>query len=234
MTMKRVSWLMSSVAAWGLTAMLSTSVMAAEAPKPKAQFTEPPKGAIVLFDGKDTSCWVRADGKACPWPVKEGVLVCMPLTGNIRTKKTFGDHKLHIEFMTRSRSGAKGQDRGNSGVFLHGRYEVQVLDSFGIDPAKKDDCGALYDMIAPSVNACLPPREWQSFDITFHAPKFDADGKLTTSGRITVVLNGITVIDDKEIPRSKRHGESKKPGPLMLQDHMCPVAFRNIWVVPIE
>jgi hypothetical protein len=227
------SWTPYSGWAVGLTASLSSLVMAADAPKPKAQFTEPPKGAIVLFDGKDASAWVRADGKPCPWLVKDGALICRPLTGNVRTKQTFGDHKLHIEFWTPLMPRAKGQDRGNSGVFLHGRYEVQVLDSYGIDPPRKDDCGALYDMIAPSVNACLPPREWQSFDITFHAPKFDKDGQMTRRGRITVVHNGITVIDDQEIPKSRRHGESLKPGPVMLQDHLCPVAFRNIWVLPL-
>jgi len=215
-------------------AILCRAVAAEEAPKPQAQFTKPPPGAIVLFDGKDATEWTQMNGRPCPWKVKDGALVCVPLTGYIRSKKVFGDHKLHIEFKTPYMPKAKGQDRGNSGVFLQGRYEVQVLDSYGLDPLKKDDCGGLYGMIAPSTNACLPPNEWQSFDITFRAPRLDADKKTVQKGRITVVQNGITIIDDQEIPKANRHGDLGKPGPLVLQDHLCAVAFRNIWVLPLE
>jgi len=218
----------------GILAIALRPLPAEETPKPKPQFTEPPKDAIVLFDGKDASGWTRIDGKPCPWMVREGALICLPLTGNIRTKRVFGDHKLHIEFRTPYMPKAKGQSRGNSGVFIHGRYEVQVLDSYGIHPPQKDDCGALYGSIAPTTNACLPPKEWQSYDITFYAPKLDKDGQMIKKGRITVVHNGITVIDDREIPRLPKTREVGKPGPLMLQDHLDPVAFRNIWVVPLD
>ncbi|MBN1347220.1 MAG: DUF1080 domain-containing protein [Phycisphaerae bacterium] len=223
---------------WSLTlacavvAVLSQSASSAEAPKP--QFTKPPQGAIILFDGKDTSGWTRMNGTPCPWRLQDGAMVCIPLAGNIRTKKTFGDHKLHIEFKVPYMPRFKGQGRGNSGVYLQARYEVQVLDSYGIDPIKKDDCGALYGMIVPSKNVCLPPNEWQSYDITFRAPRLEDDKKTVQKGRITVVQNGITIIDDKEIPKSPRPNALGKPGPLMLQDHLCPVAFRNIWVVPID
>ncbi len=220
--------------AFGLVAIISSVAMAEAPAQPKGQFTSPPQGAVVLFDGKDASGWTRMDGKPCSWVVKDGAIICVPLTFNIRTKKTFGDQRLHIEFKTPHMPWAKGQDRGNSGVFLQGRYEVQVLDSYGIDPMKKDDCGALYSQIVPSSNACLPPNEWQSYDITYRAPKLEPDGKTVRKGRITVVQNGITIIDDHEIPHTLRMNELGKPGPLVLQDHLCPVAFRNIWVLPLE
>ncbi len=218
-------------------AALALSAVHAEdkaVPKPEPQFTKPPEGAIVLFDGKDTSGWTRMNGKPIPWRVMKGALVCMPLTGNIRSKKEFGDCKLHIEFMTPYMPLWKGQARGNSGVFLQGRYEVQVLDSYGLDPLKKNDCGALYGMIAPGTNACLPPKEWQSYDITFRAPRRDEETGKVRKGRITVVQNGITVIDDQEIPKIRRPKKVGAPGPIVLQDHVCPVAFRNIWVVPLK
>lgn len=212
---------------------------AADVEKPQAQFTKPPKDAIVLFDGKDTSGWVRLDGRPCPWKVEEGALVCVPRSGNIKTKKTFGDHKLHIEFRTPHMPQAIGQGRGNSGVYIQGIYEVQVLDSFGIEPIKDDDCGAVYKQIAPSRNACLPPKEWQSYDITFHAPKFDENKKLVKKARITVVHNGIKIIDDKEIVPTpggvgQQYRRQDEPGPLMLQDHGNTVAFRNIWAEPLK
>jgi hypothetical protein len=200
----------------------------------RAQFIKPPKQAVVLFDGKDLSGWTRMDGKPVPWTVKDGAMVCRPLTGNISSKKTFIDLKLHLEFKVPRMFMVKGQARGNSGVFFQNRYEVQVLDSYGIDPIKKNDCGALYGMIAPSRNACLPPNEWQSFDITFHAPKLDKDKKTIRKGRITIVHNGITIIDDKEIPKTMGRDKLGKPASLILQDHLCPVAFRNIWAVPLQ
>lgn len=230
--------------------------LAAGGPKPpkepKGQFTKPPKGAVVLFDGKDASGWLRVGGKGAPhqWKVEDGAFVCDPRKGSVLTKQKFGDQKLHIEFRTPHMPDAsKGsQARGNSGVYLQGRYEIQVLDSYGLDrPIQNDDCGALYKLITPSYNACLPPNEWQSYDITFHAPKFDKSGKkMIKKGRLTVVQNGITIIDDKEIPGTtaggvddnpKKRGtqyDVAKPGPLMLQDHGNTVAFRNIWVVPLK
>ncbi len=203
-------------------------------PKPEPRFTKPPKGAIVLFDGTDADPWTRMNGKPIPWRVVDGAMVCMPLTGNIRTKKTFRDIKLHLEFMTPYMPWFSGQARGNSGVFLPGRYEVQILDSYGIETPKKNDCGALYGRIAPATNACLPPKQWQSYDITYRAPRRgEADGK-PRPGRITVVHNGITVIDDEQIPARGKRGKAGVPGPIVLQDHVCPVAFRNIWVVPLD
>ncbi|MBN1344456.1 MAG: DUF1080 domain-containing protein [Phycisphaerae bacterium] len=211
----------------------------AETPKPQPQFTKPPAGAKVLFDGKDASGWTTNDGKPFPWKVADGAMVCVPKSGSIRTKETFGDQKLHIEFKPPLEAAApKGsQGRGNSGVYLQGRYEVQVLDSYDIGrPMDGGDCGALYRLITPSTNVCLPPDQWQSYDITFVAPKIK-DGKTTDKGRLTVVQNGITIIDNKEIPGCTPGGidmDPTKPGPLMLQDHGNTVAYRNIWLVPIK
>ncbi len=207
------------------------------AAKPQPKPVPPPKGAIVLFDGKDTSGWTKTDGKPFPWKVEDGAMVCVPRSGSIRTKQTFGDHKLHIEFRVPYMPKALGQARGNSGVYIQGRYEIQVLDSFLIKQPGKGDCAALYSLIAPSKNACGRPMEWQTYDITFRAPKFDKDKKMTKKGRITVVQNGQTVIDDKEIPDTTPGGidrDPTKPGALMLQDHGNTVAFRNVWVVPIK
>jgi hypothetical protein len=213
-------------------------LLGAEPEKPAPQFTKPPKGAIVLFNGKDASGWVHLNGKPCNWKVEDGILVCTPRSGNIKTKKTFGDQKLHIEFRCPLMPEAKGQARGNSGVYIQGIYEVQVLDSFGIDPIKDDDCGGIYKQIAPKCNACMPPKEWQSYDITFHAPKLE-EGKVVKKARITVVQNGITIIDDKEIGPTPggiggQYRNQDKPGPLMLQDHGNLVAFRNIWIQPLK
>ncbi len=210
------------------------------AAKPKPNFAKPPKDAVVLFDGKSTAAWVRHGGGDCPWKVDSGAMVCVPRKGSIHTKETFGDCKLHIEFRPPLEANAKkgSQGRGNSGVYLQGRYEVQVLDSYDIGrPIQNNDCGALYSLLTPSTNACLPPNEWQSYDITFRAPKFDANKKMTKKGRLTVVQNGITIIDDKEIPATTPGGidqDPTKPGALMLQDHGNTVAYRNIWLVPLK
>jgi len=207
--------------------------------QPKCNTAKAPKNATVLFDGKDTSKWTTLDGKPCPWKIDGDALACVPKTGSIKTKDTFGDGKLHIEFKPPLMAEAKkgSQERGNSGVYIQGRYEIQVLDSYDIGrPTNTGDCGALYSLIAPSKNASLPPNEWQSFDITFQAPKFD-NGKLTTKGRITVVQNGVVIIKDAEIPKVTPGGldgdeGASKAGPLMLQDHGNTVAYRNIWIQP--
>ncbi len=212
-----------------------------EPEEPTPHLAKPPKGAVVLFDGQDASGWVRLNGKPCPWKVEGGALVCVPRSGSIMSKERFRSHKLHIEFRTPYMPDApKGsQARGNSGVFLQGRYEVQVLDSYDIGrPIQNNDCGALYSKITPKVNACLPPKQWQSYDITFIAPTFGKGRKLLTGPRLTVVHNGITIIDNAEIPGTTPGGigyrQLDRPGPLLLQDHGNTVAYRNIWAVPIE
>jgi hypothetical protein len=151
------------------------------------------------------------------------------------TKERFSDYQLHLEFKTPLLPDAKGQARGNSGVFMQGRYEIQVLDSFGLEPGK-GDCGALYNKAAPLVNACRPPREWQTYDITFRAPRFDAEGKVTENGRVTVLQNGTCVQNNTEIPGTtwgETFGKLSDPGPIVLQDHGNPVEYRNIWIIPL-
>ncbi len=231
--------------------VLCLPAFAAEPPAKSTMGAKPPEGAIVLFDGKDASGWIRVRGRNRPhrWKVEDDALVCVPHRGSIRTKQVFGDCKLHLEFkvplMPKAEKGS--QARGNSGVFVQGRYEVQVLDSYDIGrPIQDNDCGGLYKLITPSSNACKPPQQWQTYDITFRAPSFDADKKMTKKGRLTVVQNGITIIDDKEIPGTtpggvdedpKQRGlqyDPTKPGPLMLQDHGNTVAYRNIWLVPLK
>lgn len=203
-------------------------------PKP----VKPPKGAIVLFDGKNTEGWVhRGSNKPCEWTLlPKGVLEVKPGTGDLLTKQTFGRFRLHVEFSVPLMPDAKGQARGNSGVYLHGRYEIQVLDSYGLTP-KNDDCGAIYEQALPRVNACRPPEHWQTYDITFHAPKFDASGNEIAKPRVTVIQNGIKIHDNVEIlacpTRAGLEGPPVKEGPILLQDHGCKVRYRNIWLEPL-
>jgi hypothetical protein len=149
----------------------------------------------------------------------------------VNSKKTFKDCKVHLEFRLPFMPNARGQDRGNSGVYLQGIYEVQVLDSFGLK-GLNNECGGLYGIAAPSVNMCLPPLSWQTYDIEYKTPRFDQDGKKTANAVITVVHNGVKIHDKFEIPRSTDgKKETDKPGPLHLQNHGNPVYYQNIWVV---
>jgi hypothetical protein len=204
--------------------------------KQDVQSTPPPKGAIVLFDGKNLDQWVSRNDpkKPAPWKLVEGAAV-QAGGGDIMTKQTFdGTFKLHVEFRVPYMPKATGQGRGNSGVYLQGRYEVQVLDSYGLD-SKDNDCGAIYTIAKPLVNACKAPTVWQSYDIDFHAPKF-ADGKKTEPGRISVVHNGIKIQDDTKLTKDNTTaglgGDPAAPGPILLQDHGNPVQYRNIWLLP--
>ncbi len=196
---------------------------------------KPPEKAVVLLDGKNLDAWVKRDGKSpVEWVLADGVLVDKPGTGDVMTKDAFGDFKLHIEFNCPFMPDAKGQARGNSGVYLAGEYELQVLDSYGLKLGD-DDCGAIYKQIIPSVNAAKPPLQWQTYDVTFHKAIKEGE-KIVKKARLTVVWNGITTIDDKEIDPTpgglgKPAGEN---GPIMLQDHGCLVEYRNAWIVPLE
>jgi hypothetical protein len=157
-------------------------------------------------------------------------------TGSISTKQEFGDCQLHIEWATPEKVEGEGQGRGNSGILLQGRYEVQVLDSYINKTYYHGQAGAIYKQYAPLVNACRKPGEWQSYDIIFHAPRFDADGKLEKPGTVTVLQNGILVQDNVEIkgstgptgaPKYRAHPLKQS---LLLQDHHNPVRYRNIWI----
>ena len=194
----------------------------------------PPAGAVVLFDGKDTSHWLGKDNQPCPWKVIDGALQAGG--GDIHTKDGYLDYTLHIEFRTPTPAeGDKGQHRGNSGIYLDNLYEIQVLESFGIEPPTKGDCAAIYNQKAPDVNAAKGPMEWQTYDITFRAPRFDDAGKKTENARVTVIWNGKKAHDNAEITgptRSKNEKEIPGPQPIRLQDHGFAVQFRNIYLVP--
>ena len=199
--------------------------------------TPPPPGAVVLFDGTSLDSWQGVDGKTpAPWRLVDGGGMQVD-GGGIRTKKLLDGHfKLHVEFRVPYLPTAKGQARGNSGVYLQGRYEVQILDSYGLD-SKDNDCGGIYEVAKPRVNACKAPTVWQSYEIDFHAPVFK-DGKKLEPARVTVVHNGQTIHLDQPIPvdntRAGLGGDPSQPGPIMLQDHGNPVQYRNIWLVPLE
>lgn len=182
---------------------------------------KPPAGATVLFDGQPGSGWEKFD-----WPVRDGVMQVGK--GNIKTKEKLGSFRLHVEFRTPYMPAETGQARGNSGVYLQGKFEVQVLDSFGLYPLKDNDCGGIYHVQAPRMNACLPPMEWQTYDITYSE----------NGPRVTVVQNGMTVIDHATIPASLLQngtgGGDPTAGFLMLQDHGNAVQYRNIWALPLN
>jgi hypothetical protein len=204
-----------------------------------AETTPPPPGAIVLFDGHDFSKWLKRDGKSeVKWTLRDGgVMEGVRGHGDIITKETFtGKFKLHVEFRVPYEPNGKGQDRGNSGVYVQGRYEVQILDSYGLK-SEKNDCGAIYGVAAPSVNACKAPTVWQSYDIDYTAPKFE-NGKKTEPARMTVYQNGVKIQDNVSIPvdntTSGLGGDPATPGPIMLQDHGHPVQFRNVWLLPVK
>ncbi|MFM7136737.1 MAG: family 16 glycoside hydrolase [Planctomycetota bacterium] len=201
--------------------------------------TAVPADAIVLFDGLGMGAWNNAE----KWTVADGAMTVGK--GMIETKQGFGDCQLHLEFRMPAPATGKGQGRGNSGVFLMGQYEIQVLDSFedGTDgPLTYPDgqCGALYKQQPPAVNACRAPGEWQTYDILFTRPRFTADGLVAEPGRVSVVHNGVAIHSDTvlkgatvwpEPPRYKPHGDAL---PITIQDHGNPVQFRNIWVRPIK
>jgi len=194
----------------------------------------PPDNAVILFNGKDLDNWQTRDGKPAGWEAKDGIIHVVPGKGDIVTKQSFTDFCLHLEWMEPDMPDAKGQAKGNSGVFLHGRYEIQVLDSYGIAIPGMGDCGAVYNQFAPLVNACKPPLKWQSYDMVFRAPRMN-DGKLENA-RITIMQNSM-VIHNNIVVHGVTGGaideKVTEPGPLLLQDHGNLLKFRNIWVVEL-
>ncbi len=205
-------------------------------PEVSVNVLEPVK-RIVLFDGRDTSRWQHTNGNPVKWDVKDGVMTIKPHVkggGSIQTKENFSDFRMHIEFnMPKLPDNVRGQGRGNSGVYIQKRYEVQILDSYGQEP-QANHCAGIYKRKKPDVNACKKPGEWQSYDIVFHAARYDGDQKVKNA-RITVLHNGIRVHDNYEIPGKTGAGkpEGPEPGPILLQDHGNPVSFRNIWIQPL-
>lgn len=209
------------------------------------QETPAPAGATVLFDGSEASFqknWSAMNGEPSKWVLVNGAMESVKKAGYIRTRQEFGSCKVHLEFATPAQVQGSGQGRGNSGVFLMGQYEVQVLDSYENDTYPDGQCGALYGRAKPLVNACRKPGEWQSYDIEFHRPLFDAQGKVTRRAVFTVRHNGILIHDQRELsggtgwrgPHSiseyAAHGDK---GPLSFQDHGNPVRYRNVWIQEI-
>lgn len=217
-----------------LPLMASATVLALLAPSDPAPSEEtlgakPPAGAKVLFDGKGLEGWTHRDGKPASWPASDAFFTVGPRTGDIRTKDQFGSFTMHVEFNVPYMPKATGQARGNSGIYLDGLYELQVLDSYGLKP-QDNDCGAIYKQVIPKVNACKPPLQWQSYDIRFTKAK---GGK---KARLSVKQNGISIIEDAEISPTpggigNKEGED---GPILLQDHGNEVQYRNLWIVPTD
>jgi hypothetical protein len=207
---------------------------ATSGPRPASGGTPPARGQkLSLFDSTGTSAWVRNDGQPADWPMTNGALEVG--TESLATRDRFQDFKLHVEFwIPRYPSTIMGQARGNSGVYLQNRYELQILDSPGPNPSKTD-CGALYNLRAPSRNASTDPETWQSFEVTFQAARFDNAKRKISNARITVIHNGITIHDNVDIPAPTGTGspEGPEPGPIVIQSHSSKgVRFRNIWVIP--
>jgi hypothetical protein len=194
----------------------------------------PPSDAVVLFDGKDLSQWEGGE----KWLVKDGVATSRG--EGITSKQSFGDCQLHVEWATPAKVTGSGQGRGNSGIYLMGKYEVQILDSYKNETYFDGQAGAIYKQSPPMVNACRGPGEWQSYDIIFHAPRFGADGSVTKKATVTVLQNGVVIQDHFELaggtfweqpPKYEAHPARL---PLHIQFHGNPVRFRNIWIREIK
>ena len=198
---------------------------------------QPPSDAVVLFNGTDLSKWlsVKNDGPA-PWRVKDGYFEVVAGSGYIRTQEAFGDCQLHVEFAEPTPPAGTDQGRGNSGVFLMGLYEMQVMDSYQNKTYADGQAAGIYGQYPPLVNACRPPGEWQTYDIIFHRPRFAPNGNLVAPARFTALHNGVLVQDNVELTGPTGHfirppytnGPDKLP--LQLQDHGNPVRYRNIWI----
>jgi 3-keto-disaccharide hydrolase len=215
------------------------------APLPAA----PPDGAIVLFDGRGTNQFLSMAGQDINWPIEDGALVSTRggnRSNHVVSKLHFRDAEIHVEFML------PDEGPGNSGIYLHGNYELQIFNSFGKETPTMDDMGAIYGFSKPLVNACRKPGQWQVYDIRYRAPRRDESGQIVEDGCVTAHLNGVLVQDHATFgePRSPYHPfrygttpylakiweqqQRTGVGPVFLQDHDSPVRFRNIWVRPLD
>lgn len=203
---------------------------------PGATVTDAPSDAIVLFNGKELSSWQSVKGGEAKWTLEENAMTVVPGTGNIQTKKGFGDCQLHIEWLSPIVVKGEGQFRGNSGIFFMGLYELQVLDNYNNRTYSNGQAGSTYKQRIPLVNACRKPGEWQTYDVLFTAPRFNTDGTVKSAARITVLHNGILVQNNIElwgtteyigVSKYKMHDDKL---PIVLQDHGDLVSFRNIWI----
>ena len=209
-------------------------------PKPKkitpgSSYGEAPSDAIILFDGKDLSKWASAKEGEATWEIKDGAFTAVKGAGDIKTKQTFGDIQLHIEWREPTNSTGEGQARGNSGIFFSEKYELQVLDSYESPTYSNGQAGSIYKQHMPLVNATRKAGEWQTYDVVFNAPRFTESGSLICPARITVLHNGVVIQNNtsiwgstqyKGLPAYEPHGKAS----IKLQDHGNPVSFRNVWV----
>jgi Domain of Unknown Function (DUF1080) len=195
-----------------------------------------PKDAVILFDGNNLGAWQTPEGRPARWKITDGFMEVAPGTGPIQTKGKFGDVQLHVEWASPNPPVGKSQDRGNSGIFLMGAYELQVIDSYKADTYADGQAGALYGQYPPLANASRPPGAWQTYDIAFRRPRFGADGKLLEPARFTVIYNGILIQNNEELwggtnwLESAPYEHHADRGPIELQDHGHKVRFRNIWL----
>lgn len=205
-------------------------------PAPQSLPVLPPADAQVLFDGTGLKHWRSVDGGPARWVIRDDYMESVPDSGKLVSAEGFGDIQLHVEWASPATPKGVSQQRGNSGVFLMGKYEIQVLDSFGSKTYPDGQAAAIYGQYPPMVNACLAPGEWQSYDILFRRPRFDHEGSLLTPARLDVIHNGVWVHVDRELwgPTSWLQNRPYEPHaerlPLALQDHGNPVRYRNIWL----
>lgn len=199
--------------------------------------TPAPPHATVLFDGTSLEAWTTSRRVPPAWKIENGYLEIAPRTsGHLISKETYLDFQLHVEFWVPYLPEKRGQGRGNSGIYLQGKYEVQILDSYGLEP-RDNDCGALYTLAAPLFNACKKPERWQSYNLAFRSPRFDDFGVAREKGRITVLQNRLVIHNNLEFASMTGHAaldprnDPHQPGPIVLQDHGNKVRFRNIWIV---
>lgn len=201
--------------------------------------SNPPSDAIVLFNGKDLSQWTSKDGKEAKWKVENGVFTVAPGTGPIVSKLGFGDCQLHVEWRSPEKVLGEGQGRGNSGVYMQQRYEIQVMDSYNNPTYSNGQAGSIYKQSIPLVNVCRKPGEWQTYDIIYSAPRFSENGRVSIPAYITILQNGVLVQNHVEIwgPTEyigmAKYKVHKDKEPIELQDHGCLVSYRNIWIRPL-
>tara|TARA_Y100000588_G_C14191756_1_gene898331 strand:- start:910 stop:1557 length:648 start_codon:yes stop_codon:yes gene_type:complete len=193
----------------------------------------PSAGAVVLFDGQSLDNWTNMEGSQAEWLVEEAAIQVAPGTGDICTKELFEDHYLHLEFKLSDMPEVSGQQKANSGVFLQGRYEIQVLDSSGLEVPGLGDCGAIYNQYAPLTNACKAALEWQTYDVIFRAPRCEG-AVVKEKARVSVLHNGVVIQNNIELPGvtgAPTDNNVQLPGHLRLQDHGNIIWYRNIWAV---
>jgi hypothetical protein len=254
----RCAFVLLVTGAWSLSLTISAGLAHAQAPSewkihdmerprpavvtpgPMHLPVAPPSDAIVLFDGRDLSEWRSEEFGPPRWEVQDGEMISVPGSGYVYSKRIFGDVQLHVEWSAPVPARGHGQERGNSGVFLMSRYEIQVLDSYQDETYADGQAASVYGQYPPLVNACLPPGEWQAYDIVFRRPRFRRDGALESPARVTLIHNGILAQDNVALwgPTNWLQHLTYSPHPdkfpLALQDHGNPVQYRNIWVRELQ